>query len=185
MSRCTRGPNVAAALGPRSAGAVSVLDAALVKEPTATENQQYHEDDEDGIRVHVVSLTSIAARRRIVVAPASRALWDRVADQEWRIRDVMATATVPIQLTTKCGFVGDARCLPYLEGDTLVGACLCRNAHDRQKSSRREREQGRVFPVRNFIQIGAICVQRRSAAPTRSEGSVTVRFMDDPAGGTR
>ena len=55
-----RGPNVAAALGPRSAGAVNVLGAALVKESTATKNQQYHEDEEDGVRIHVVSLTSIA-----------------------------------------------------------------------------------------------------------------------------
>ena len=59
MSRCMRGPNVAAALGPRSAGDVSVLGAALVKESTATENQQYHEDEEDRVRVHVVSLTSV------------------------------------------------------------------------------------------------------------------------------
>jgi hypothetical protein len=52
--------------------AVSALDAASVEESPATEDQQYHEDDEESIRVHVVScLTSRAARRRSVVVPDS------------------------------------------------------------------------------------------------------------------
>ena len=59
MARCMRFPNVAA-LGTAAGGAVSVLGAPFVKESAATENQQYHEDDEDGVGVHVVSLTSIA-----------------------------------------------------------------------------------------------------------------------------
>ena len=58
MARCMRFPNVAA-LGTAAGGAVSVLGAPFVKESAATENQQYHEDEEDRVRVHVVSLTSV------------------------------------------------------------------------------------------------------------------------------
>ena len=58
MARCMRCPNVAA-LGTAVGGAVSVLGAPFVKESAATENQQYHEDEEDRVRVHVVSLTSV------------------------------------------------------------------------------------------------------------------------------
>ena len=53
-----RSPNVAA-LGTAFGGAGSVLGAPFVKESAATENQQYHEDEEDRVRVHVVSLTSV------------------------------------------------------------------------------------------------------------------------------
>jgi hypothetical protein len=42
------------------------------------------------------------------------------------------------------------------------------------------------LPVRNFGQIRCgMCIGvARAAAPTRSEGAVTVRFIDDPVGGT-
>ena len=58
MARCMRFPNVAA-LGTTVSGAGSVSGAPLVKESAATENQQYHEDEENRVRVHVVSLTSV------------------------------------------------------------------------------------------------------------------------------